>query len=192
MAARGAMVDIRFQGMDAALSAVGALPKQIERARKRALGKLLTFTKREVARVVAGIIGVPQRNFLALARLSTKRQASGAVEIWIGTNPIAAQYLGRVTWKRSWTGARAGRKQFPGAWSWVDKPGAKTGAAIMHRNGGRYQVAGVTRAGISEVKVDIHEQVKARLPEIERAVMARFQVLLAQEINYAVRVERAA
>lgn len=188
----GELVNVEFQGLDAALRNLGSSGKQIDRARRRALAKLLTFARREVARTVARTVGISQKNFIALARLSAQRRQTGAVELWIGTNPVAAQYLGRVAWRRSWVGARAGTRQFQGAWSWVGKPGAKTGAAVMRRTAGSYQVDARTRSGIAEVKVDIHAQIKARMPEIQAAVLARFRVLLAQELNYALKVERAA
>jgi hypothetical protein len=113
------------------LARLDAIPQGINKAKARALRRLKTWLNRQVAKAVSAATGVTQAKWKALLRLRSGKTATGGIVIWIGTNPIAAQYLGKVTWTRRMKGARAGRQLFPGTWSWAAKSGAKTGAGIM-------------------------------------------------------------
>jgi hypothetical protein len=80
-------------------------------------------------------------------------------------------------------GARAGRKSFPDTWSW---PASQRMAGLI------VQRTTEARLPVEVVTLDLHEAVIARLESIQPAVAARFQALLVQELNYALRHENRA
>lgn len=168
--------------IEAALSALDELPRGVERARMRAHRKLVVWLRRQVLRAMAAAAEVPQKTFLALLRFRTTMAGDGSITVWIGTNPISAHHLGTVTWTRKMKGARAGSRMFVGTWSWVNKPGAKTGPAIMKRTT-------LDRPPIEVERVPIHDAVRARLNAMQTEIGERYQTLLAQELRYALDIE---
>lgn len=192
------LIHIDSQGtLDRAVRQLGDAPRGVDRARRRAIAKLLTWVQRQVLRAVSAASGLPQKKFRALARFSAKKSTSETIHIWIGTNPVAAQFLGSVTWNRRMRGARVGKRSFPGSWSWG--PGSKTGSAVMERAGGFYAydspISGPqetrNREGIREVKVPIDPPVRVSLERLVPDIAARFETLMAQELRYALQVEAA-
>lgn len=162
--------------------AMEAMPEQVEKARKRALRKLLTWVRRQVLRAVASAAGMTQKAFKAVLRYNLETQDDGSIKIWIGTNPVQAHYLGTVRWTRRMKGARVGRRLFEHAWSWG--PGSKTKTLVMRRRG-------EGRLPIDPVTIEIHEAVSRRVEEMLPAISERFERLLMQELNYALQVEAA-
>lgn len=182
----GTPVEIRIdtQGTLERLRAeLQAMPAGVERARKRAGSKLITWARRQVLRAASQSSGATQKRLQELVRFRATRQDGGGIEIWIGTNPLKAHHLGAVRWTPRMKGARAGKRSFPGTWSWGQ--GSRTGTAIMRR-------LGEARLPIEAVTVPIHEQVLARITAMQPEIGDRYSTLLAQELNYALRVERAA
>jgi len=155
------------------------MPAGIERAKQRALRKLMTWIRRAVLKEAAKAAGVTQKTMRATLRYRATR-SGGGIHIWIGTNPLEAQYLGAVRWTRRMRGARAGRRLFPGSWSWGK--GSATGSAIMRRES-------KDSYPIEPVKVEIHDAIDARLEQMEDEIGERFDRTLAHEINYALNLE---
>lgn len=162
---------------------LGDLPKRIDRATNRALRKLMTWLKRQVLREAARATGTTQKALKAALRYRATRPDGGGIDIWIGTNPIKAHYLGRVRWTPRMKGARVGRRLFPSAWSWG--PGSKTGPLVMER------LPSAKRLPIYPVEVPIHDEIAARIRGMEPEIAARYEKLMLQELNYALNVEAA-
>lgn len=177
-----APIDIRIdtQGTLERLQAqMARMPRAVDTARKRALRKLSTWIQRQALREAAAAAGTTQKVMKTLVRYRASLN-DARIAIWIGTNPIGAHHLGTVRWTRRMTGARAGRRSFPGTWSWSAP--AKTAGLIMERRG-------AARLPLDKVVVPIHQAVLTRMEQLQPAVAARFQALLLQELNYALNVE---
>lgn len=158
---------------------MAAMPAQVEKARKRALRKLSTWAKRQVLRAVSSAAGVTQKRLGVLLRYHVTSQGDGGISIWIGTNPIKAHYLGTARWTRRMKGARVGRRLFEHAWSWGGE--SKTWDAVMRRTGAE-------RLPIETVTVEINDVVAARVESLLPEISKRFESLMIQELNYALRV----
>ena len=156
------------------------MPAAVDRARKRALRKLSTWVQRQILREAASAAGVTQKLMRTLVRYRATR-TDDQLSIWIGTNPLKAHHLGTVRWTRRMAGARVGRRLFAGSWSWPD---GKTGGLVMERSSD-------ARLPIDVVTIPIHDAVLRRIEQIKPDVDRRFQTLLMQELNYALRVEAA-
>lgn len=177
-----APLDIRIdtQGTLERLQAeMAAMPRGVERARRRALRKLSTWVQRQALREASAATGATQKVLKTLVRYRASINDQ-RISIWIGTNPLGAHHLGAVRWTPRMTGARAGRRLFPGAWSWSAP--RKTAGVIMQRRG-------ADRLPIDKIVVPIHQAVLDRMNQLQPAIAARFQTLLFQELNYALRVE---
>ena len=176
--------DIDTQGtIDRAKLELDDLPRRIDRATRRALRKLMTWIKRQVLKEAAAASGTTQKALKAALRYRATTTDAGGIDIWIGTNPIKAHYLGRVRWTPRMKGARVGRRLFPGSWSWG--PGSKTGPAVMER------LPSARRLPIYPVEVEIHDQIAARIRGMEPEINARYKTLMLQELNFAINVESA-
>jgi len=172
-------VDARA-GFERVAASFGRMPKAVDRAMARALGRLATWIKRAALRAASQASGVPQKFFARAFRYHVDVTDEG-LSVWIGTESIEQHRLGKVVWSRSMKGARVGRRSFPGAWSWG--PGSKTGPAIMER-------VGSARLPIAQVpREEIHPAVLGAMTRIEAQARARFDVLLKQQLNYAINVE---
>lgn len=173
------------RGFERVAATFGRMPKASERAMTRALKKLSTWLKRQVLRVASAASSIPQKWFQKAVRyhvaMEPKSGTPTGLSVWIGTNPIKAHRLGTVRWNKQMKGARAGRRSYPGMWSWGR---GKTGPAIMFRMGD-------ARLPIDVETVKIHELVLGRLQAIQGEAANRFETLLTQELNYALNVESA-
>lgn len=188
MSERFALTLDTVRSIERVQGALSRLPVQVRKAQSRALRKLRTWVQRQVLRAAAQATGATQKALKAALRF-TSRSVQGGFKVWVGTNPIQAQFLGKVSWTRRMTGARVGRRTFAGAWSWG--PGSRTGTAVMHRTGEFVRRGRAARERIEPVTVEIHEAVSARMSELQGAIAERFQTLLLQELNYALQVEGA-
>ena len=177
-------VDARA-GFQRVSAAFGRMPAATDRAMARALRKLSTWMRRQVLRAASQAAGIPQVFFKRSIRYHTTidkdTHGISGVSVWIGTNPIKAHRLGAVRWTKRMRGARVGRRSYPGSWSWGR---GKTGPAVMYRGGG-------SRLPIFVEKEEPHQAVYARLSGLQDEAAARFERLLAQELNYALNHEAA-
>lgn len=180
-----------------AIDELGGTPAKVERARRKALTRLSVWVRRQLIKAISAATGVKQKKIGALTRFYPTDRSSGNIHIWIGTDPIAAQFLGTVSWNRGMAGAKVDRKTHPGTWSWG--PGSKTGSAVMYRTGGRYSynspVSGPqdtrNRAGIAELRIPIHEVVEKKLEVELPGISEVFMGYLKRELRYALNIEGA-
>lgn len=183
MAAVNFSVRIDSQGtIERVRAQLDAMPKGIERARRRALKKLMTWLKRQVLRAVARAAGLTQKAFQAMLRYRAEQLADAGISIWIGTNAIPVHRLGVVRWTPRMKGARVGKRSFPGTWSWGD--GSATGTAVMQRSD-----AG--RLPIERVEQEIDEPVRAAVAALEPEINARFEREMLAALKYELYRETA-
>jgi hypothetical protein len=159
-----------------------AMPEGVERARKRALRKLMTWLQRQVLRAASQASEIPQKTLKVLLRYSAKHTEDGGIRIWVGADPIKVHHLGTVRWTPAMKGARAGKRSFPGTWSWG--AGSRTGPAIMRRTGD-------ARLPIEPVTREVYQPIYTRLEGMQPEISARYERLMLQELNYALRYEAA-
>lgn len=179
-----AEIRIEIDGIDALQRRLRDAPKQIQAARRRAFGKLATWVRRQVARAVSQEANIPQKVFLASKRTATHIAADGGeLVVWVGTRDLPAHRIGTVRWTRRMTGARAGRRLFPGTWSWG--PGSKTGSAIFRR-------LGPERTPIARETIPIHAAAQRGLDNALPEISARFLRLLRAELRYELLKQQAA
>jgi hypothetical protein len=149
------------------LATLDAFPTNLKRAQSRAMKRLLTWVQREILRELSAVTGATQKTLKALVRYrASPVPGRDAIEVWIGTNPIKVHHLGKVVWKRKMSGARVGRRHYPGAWSWP-RP-IRTAPAVMHRLSAR-------RGDIAPVTEPIHDAVRARIEQIQPQIGAQLQ-----------------
>jgi hypothetical protein len=186
MTSRQTFLTIDDEGTIARVRAsFAAMPQGIERARKRAMKKLMTWIKRQVMREVAKAAGTTQKTFKTLLRYQATSDPIGNINIWIGTNPVGAHFLGKVSWSRKRKGAKAGKHLFPGTWSWGE--GSKTKTAIMKRS-----LSSDPDSAIERESFPIHDSVvQAVTTNIQPQMAERFERLMRQELNYALKHEGA-
>lgn len=185
-------VTIDDQGtIDQVIKRLAAVPDQIKKAEQLTLVRLKDFVLSQVAKAVASATGATQKAFKAIGRVRANSRGDGTLVIWIGTNAISASRLGEVTWTRRMKGAKAGRRLFPGSWSWG--PGSATSTAIMRRTGkrkvmtkGRYK--GKEREVIEKVMVDISDAVNAKMEALLPQIAKRYDRLMRQQLRYVVQI----
>ena len=163
-----------------------AMPDGIARAQRRALRKLSKWMQSQILKEVAAATGATQKTLKALVRYKTTLREDSLM-IWIGTNPLKAHWLGKVKWTRRMAGARAGRRGYPGTWSWSSGP---TQGLIMQRTGAFGRNGNPRLERIDVVTVPVNDPVLTRLQALQPSIDTRYQTLLAQELNYALTVER--
>jgi hypothetical protein len=162
-------------------------PVAIARAQARAARKLETYARRQVLQAASKASGATQKTLLTLVRFRATRVGDMGLSIWVGTNPLKLHHLGVVSWTqrtakgRYTKGAKVGRRTYPGTWSWGR---GKTGPAVMERLTDE-------RLPIDVVRVDIHDAIKTKLDALVPVIAQRYQTLLEQELNYALRLEAA-
>lgn len=158
----------------------GRLPEAVDRAKTRALRRLATWIKRRILQAVSAASGIAQKWFSQSMRYRVTLSRDG-LTAWVGTNPVKAHRLGVVRWTRRMSGARVGKRLFPGSWSWGR---GKTQSAVMRRTG-------ASRLPIAVETVEIHPAILARLEQLQDEARERFETLLRQQLNYALNVEGA-
>lgn len=172
-------ITINQQGVQGALSAT---PEKVRKAEVRALKKIGQYAGSQVARGIAAAERIPLRTLTRgragkAGRLRVRVPETTAAlkaQVWIGTNPVKASYLGKP--RQTKAGARAGQHAFPGAFVATMKSGH---VGIFKRaHGSRKLDEQVIRLQSAQSVVD---KVLGPLPE-------RHYALLMQELNYELRV----
>jgi len=93
-----------------AVERIGAMPSDINRAKKRAARGLRRRIEKEAVRHVAKKLGTTQKAWRASnpgtrgKRVFVSMSKSGGLRLWVGTNPMLLHYLGRLKWNRSMPG----------------------------------------------------------------------------------------
>jgi hypothetical protein len=161
--------------LDRVQAQLEAMPKGIERARRRALKKIMTWLKRQVLRAVARAAGLTQKAFQAMLRYRATQLPDAGISIWIGTNDIPVHRLGTVTWTPRMKGARVSKRSFPGTWSWGE--GSRTGTAVMQR-------IDTQRLPIERVEQDVDTPVRDAVAALEPEINARFEREMLAALKY--------
>lgn len=144
------------------------------RAVRRAITNTVRWLRRQVARIAAMELGIAQKIF-DKSRIRFRMERGDVLEgiLWIGTNPFPAHRLGRVKWTRKMTGARAGRRTFPGTFA-----ASHTGTPLIWRRSGR------ERLPIEIETVDIDTAIGENVRRLEAEALKRYRTLLAQSVNF--------
>ncbi|MCP5136594.1 MAG: hypothetical protein H6981_07330 [Gammaproteobacteria bacterium] len=152
--------------------------KAMQKAIGRAVNKLTRWLHRRLLQIVAKQTGLPQKN-LRRVRVRMGVGKKGGM-VWVGLNPVEARHFGKVVWRRGMTGARAGRRSFPGTFA-VQRG---KGALIFARRG-------EARLPIYQPRVEIDKDIEPHIKRLDAEAQRRFRSLLEQEINFALNVEAA-
>jgi hypothetical protein len=171
--------DERSDALINALGGIDATP--VKTAVRRAVTKTAKWLRVRIVRAIAQGIQMPVR---ALDQLRVrihynKARDGGAVDmwealLWVGTNPVSAQRFGAVSWRRSMSGARAGRRIFGGTFAAAPRGGEK----IVWRRMGK------ERLPIEKETVAIDEVAQENGLRLERMGLQRFRDTLAHELDY--------
>lgn len=185
--------------LERARASIHAAPGKIDLAERRALRVMRTWVTRQVLQAASKETGITQKALRAAGRIKSTQMAH-AITIWIGTNPIKAHHLGTVVWTpllgpgsrhnrkpSRMAGARVGKRQFPGSWSWGE--GSKTGPAIMHRTGIFGRLGKLNLERIDVVTVPVHEAMERRLNALRPEIPQRFDIEFRRQFNYALNLE---
>lgn len=158
---------------DALIESLGGFgTKATKTAVRHAVTKTAKWMRRQIAKLAADDIGIAQKTFdKSRVRIRMKEGELWEALIWVGTNPFPAHHLGKVRWNRRMKGARAGRRQFEGSFSWGE------GRPIFERST-------AARLPIDRVDVDVHESMRANIIRLEGRALSRYRTLLYQELNY--------
>jgi len=165
-------LDVALEGLDAVLAEFRALPKQVDRAEKRAVRKATRFLAAEVRRELAKAHGIPQKVLRQRKRIALKPNRG---QVWVGTLPIAASHLGTPRQTRS--GARVGRRRYDKAFV----------ARMRSGHVGVFRRKGKSRLPIEEVREPL-PLARAAADAALRKTESRLPVLFLQELNYEVNV----
>lgn len=104
------IVDIRLDGADLALQAVGVSKRRV----KKAIQKAIQETTQIETKAIGAEITSAHRLDDTFDGSRVKGSQKGATgKVWIGTKPIKSAYLGKLTQDRR--GTRAGKHYYPGA-----------------------------------------------------------------------------
>ena len=146
----------------------------IKRATKRAHAKTIKWLKTQVVRSLSRALKVPQNVLAKNKRISFGHSEKGAV-LWIGTNPISAQYLGKL--KQNKRGVKAGKHQIDGAFIW-----GKKGFVMKRKSGGSYPV--------DKIKYHINKTAQQATKQVNKSVVvAYFSKAFERELNYEINVK---
>ncbi|RRQ20695.1 phage tail protein [Thiohalobacter thiocyanaticus] len=158
----------------------------VRRAQKRAATKAARYARRQLARVAASAIGVPQSTFIThRIRIRITEKELWEATVWVGEDPFPAHRLGTVRWNRRMTGARAGRRTFPGSFAHRAPEGPifiRTGESPRIMTRGSH--GGEVREPIDRLDIPFQEVVRANVPRISRETQRRYQRIMAQELNF--------
>ncbi len=169
-------IDINTAGMDTLVRRFRALPKQAERAEKRAVGKTTTKARSELVKDVARQNQITQkiiRRFRSARKISRSRLTGIA---WLGYRPIKASYVGKP--RQTKRGVRVRRFFFEGAFV-ATMPSGHTGV---------FKRKGKERLPIVEQVIELQRAVQSADSVRDRMgdeFIKRFQ----QELNFEVNVK---
>ncbi len=195
-------LDIDLDGPLSALTAeLAAAPEKVNLALNRTLRRLSRYAERQVLRVLSRQTGITQASLKQMGRIRVSLQRPGErrsdgyrLVIWIGLDDIPAHYLGKPVETKH--GVRTGRWQWPGTFKFhpvnADHemvfrrvPGS-THRKQRSRRSGRMMWMGLP---VEKVGLPISEQAQAAVRKLEPQLRERFEILLAQQLNYTFNIE---
>jgi Prophage minor tail protein Z (GPZ) len=169
-------IDINTAGMDTLVRRFKALPKQAERAEKRAISKTTTKARSELVKDVARQNDITQkviRQFRSVRKISRSRLTGIA---WLGYKPIKASYVGRP--RQTKRGARVRRFFFEGAFV----------ATMPTGHVGVFKRKGKERLPIAEQVIEL-QQVAGSAAAVRDRMGDEFIKRFRQELNFEVNVK---
>lgn len=173
---------------------IEAKPEQVKRASHTAMRRSLKWGVTRLGRMVSEHHDIPQKVLRGRSanpenagkrnadRIRVRNPVFTAKEpkgyIWLGTNPIAAGYIGRL--RQLKTGARVKGHRFSGAFIATMKSGHQ----------GIFRREGEGRLGIDQQTVELHtaDQIVAY---INRQLPIRLRTQMDQQLRYQLRVRRS-
>jgi hypothetical protein len=176
-------IHVETKGVDAVLKKFNAMPKQIERASKRAVTKTLKQIETKGRRAIAKAHDIPVKVLRSKSsgyrgRVVKKKFKGGrAGSVWFGHNPIKSGYLGSLKNASAYGGAFARRYFF--------KSGFIAGTEGGHK--GIFKRTSGSRFPIKEETVAL-PLAKSILRHTAKESVGLFKKNMEQELNYEVNV----
>lgn len=166
---------------------------KVQKAINRALKKLMTWIRREVARGIQRGANVSQRSIKGRFK-TTLITDQGVAQLWVGLNPLPAHAVGSARQNRR--GTRVRGNTFEGAFYKAVYGSEKKVYRRKFRGMGsttKAKASGARSDGrfpLEVMKIDIAEIGEQTATRIRTRGEARFKKLLDQELNYALSHER--
>lgn len=180
------------------------LPRDLDRATKRALRKTLTWLQRQAVAEMSRHSGVKQKDLKAYRRARV-RLGDHEGEVWLGLNPMPLHLSGRVSWSQKSSGATVKGRTYAGAFFraiygserkvWIrTKRNAGEGHMPYHELS-RYRPLPTRQVSSGRFPVTLlGVSLEESGPELSQSLMQeaeeRFRKLMTQEINYVMNHER--
>lgn len=187
-----ATITVTTDGLAETIREFQALPAQIKRARRRAMGKVTRAARTETRRTLARVLGAKAKEIGA--RVANRVQADGSGLVWIGALPVAAsrRIFGTRLRSRKGAGVQAGTSLLQ-ATAAISTPFIATmpsgHEAGFSRTGqfavasqGRY--AGQRREKIAERRIDVSDLVNRQADGLRARLPGRLATVLRQELVY--------
>jgi len=172
---------IKAEGLDAVIDRFRAMPKQIERAKRRTVAKVAKSIASGAAKELAPAVGVAQK--IIRRRISSKTYAFGERDthglVWFGLNPLGVTRRAFGTLRQTRAGAKAGQQAFAGAFVARMKSGHV--AVFRRKNAARLPIR------VEEVTLDT-PATRAIVNAQARKARDQMAEVLARELNYEVNV----
>lgn len=193
-----ATVTVTTQGLDEVIREFRALPVQIKRARRRAVGKVIRAARTQVRRDLAKHLGAKARE--VAARVATRVQPDGSGVLWLGALPVEASrriFAGRL--RQNKTGVRAGTQQLArtGAVSTPFLATMPSGHESTFSRTGQFGIAsqgryvGQRREKIAARRIEVAGLVNTQADAQRRILPGRLAEVLRRELNYEMNVKGA-
>jgi len=172
------MVDITVQLDDQDFAdmvrALDLTEKQLYAAAYRAIRKTVSWVRTHLAKTLSKELQIVQKVIRQRLRVYMQDRRALQGKVWMGMYNIRASRLGKARQTR--TGVSVGRHRFPGSFI-ATMP---TGHTDVFKRRGK------ARLHIDIQELDISEQAKKVMEEMDLKVEARFQEVLEQEVNYEI------
>lgn len=106
------------------------LPGVVYKAERQAFKRTSKWARTQGLRAMSAASNIPQKNLKKRSRAVVYSGVDGQVRIWLGTDPMAAAYAGKLVQQKK--GAKVGKHKFPHAFV-ATMPSGHQG--IFHRQG---------------------------------------------------------
>ncbi len=150
-----------------------ATPAQIKTAQRRAMGKTLRWLNTRITRELGSKFDLPQRVFQVRAKREFNADSGS---LWVGLNPIAAQWLGKA--RQTKKGVSVRKHRFAGAFIARMKNGH---VGVFKRSSSRaLPIETVTAKVVENGSAEIEEA----LARYEKQAVAQYRRIFAHELQY--------
>lgn len=156
-----------------------AKPAQIKQAHRRAMGKTIRWLSTRVSRELGQQFDLPQRVFQVRAKRSFDHEYAS---LWIGLNPIAANWLGKARQTRKGVSVRS--HKFNGAF--IAK--MKNGHIGVFQRGERRIRNGKVHYPLEKVAIKVNsggsDEIESSLADYQGRATTYFQNTFEHELKY--------